>query len=228
MGRVKDIVGHKHKMLTVESNSGELFQDGSVLWNCRCECGNIVKLTSWQFRKATSCGCYRKIKDRKYNTYKKQGAYTLVFDAKGNYTIVDTKLLLKIKKYYWFKDDRGYFISVTGTNHKTAIRLHNFVFGRLPKGFEVDHKNRKKYDNRRCNLRQATRAENNINHGVPKSNTSGYVGVSFSKQKNKYRAYITVKGIQISLGLHTTPEEAYRARLEAEKKYYGEFSSQLD
>ena len=57
MGRVKDILGHKHKMLTVESNSGELFQDGSVLWNCRCECGNIVKLTSWQFRKATSCGC---------------------------------------------------------------------------------------------------------------------------------------------------------------------------
>ena len=226
MGRIKDITGNRHKMLVVESNSGKFFQDGSVLWNCRCDCGNLVKLTSWQFRKATSCGCYRKVKDRKYNTYEKHGVYTLIFDTKGNYTIVDTRLLSELKKYYWFKDNYGYFVSVTG-KHGKSIRLHNFVFGNIPDGFEVDHKNRKKYDNRRCNLRQATRAENNTNHGLNKANTSGYVGVSYVKQRNKYRAYITVNNKQISLGLHNTPDEAYQVRIEAERKYFGEFSSQL-
>lgn len=226
MGRIKDIIGNRHKMLVVESNSGKLFQDGSVLWNCRCDCGNLVRLTSWQFRKATSCGCYRKVKDRKYNTYEEHGVCTLIFDTKGNYTIVDTKLLPELKKYYWFKDNYGYFVSVT-RKHGKAVRLHNFVFGNISDGFEVDHKNRKKYDNRRCNLRQATRAENNINHGLNKANTSGYVGVSYMKQRNKYRAYITVNGKQISLGLHDSPEEAYQVRLEAERKYFGEFSSQL-
>ena len=229
MCRIKDITGQRNNMLVVESNSGEIFTDGGILWNCRCDCGNVVKLTSCQFRKAVSCGCYKKIKDRKYNTYEEYGVCTLIFDSKGNYTIVDTKMIPKLREYYWFKESTdGYFVSVTGTKHEKRIRLHNFIFGEVPEGYEVDHKNRKKYDNRYCNLRQATRAENNINHGLNKANTSGYVGVSYMKSKDKYRAYITVKGKQISLGLHKTPEEAYQARLNAERRYFGEFSSQLE
>lgn len=225
MSRVKDITGQRNNRLTVISNSGEYFSDGSVLWNCQCDCGNVVKLTSWQFRKAVSCGCYKANKDRKYNTYEKHGVCTLIFDSKGNYTIVDTELLPTLKKYYWFQESTGgYFVSVTNTKGK-RIRLHNFVYGNIPDGYEVDHKNRKKYDNRRRNLRLATRAENNINRGLNSSNTSGYVGVSYMKSRGKYRAYITVNSKQISLGLYDTPEEAYQARLEAEQKYFGEFSS---
>lgn len=226
MSRIKNIVGEKHNMLTVISNSGEYFSDGCVLWNCRCECGNITKLTAWQFRRAVSCGCYRTIKDRKYNTYEVYGVCTLIFDCRGNYTIVDSELLPELKKYYWFREPNGYFVSVTGTKHEKRIILHNFIFGEVPKGYEVDHKNRKKYDNRRCNLRQATRAENNINHGLSVANSSGYVGVSYLKSRRKFRAYITVNGKQISLGLYDSPEKAYQARLKAERKYYGEFSSQ--
>lgn len=228
MGKVNNIIGQRNNRLTVISNSGEYFRDGSILWNCQCDCGNIVKLTSWQFRKAVSCGCYREIKDRKYNIYEKHGVCTIVFDSKGNYTIIDTELLPKLKEYYWFQEPTsGYFVSVTKTKGK-RIRLHNFVFGYIPEGYEVDHKNRKKYDNRRINLRLSTRAENNINHGLTSTNTSGYVGVSYVKTKDKYRAYITVNYRQISLGLYDTPESAYQARLEAERKYFGEFSSLLD
>lgn len=167
------------------------------------------------------------MKDRKYNTYETYGVCTLIFDSKDNYTIVDTKLLTELKKYYWFQEPTsGYFVSVTNTKGK-RIRLHNFVFGVVPNRYEVDHKNRKKYDNRCRNLRLATRSENNINHGLSSANTSGYVGVSFMKTKNKYRAYITIDNKQISLGLYNTPKEAYEARLKAEKKYFGEFSSQI-
>ena len=82
---IKNIVGERHKMLEVISNSGEYFKDGSVLWNCKCDCGKIVKLTSHQFHKErVSCGCYRTIKDRCYNTYEILGNITLVFDNKNN------------------------------------------------------------------------------------------------------------------------------------------------
>lgn len=225
MGRVKDIVGKVNNMLTVISDSGTKFSDGCVLWNCKCICGNIVKLTSWQFRNAVSCGCYKKVKDRKYNTYRIERDITYIYDSKGEYTIINTEFLFKVMPYYWFIDNCGYARSVTGTKHGKFVRLHNFIFGDIPDGYEVDHINRCKYDNRKENLRLATRAQNNINHGLSKTNTSGYVGVSYMKTKGKYRAYITVNDRQISLGLHDTAELAYEARLKAEKEYFGEFSS---
>lgn len=225
MSRVKNIIGSTNNMLTVISDSGERFSDGCVLWNCKCVCGNIIKLTSWQFRKAVSCGCYRQVKDRKYNTYKTDGDITYIYDSKGNYTLIDSAILSKVKPYYWFITNNGYACSVTGTKHGKRISLHNFIFGSVPDGHEVDHINRCKYDNRLSNLRVATRAQNNINHGLSKCNTSGYVGVSYVKSKGKFRSYITVNGKQISLGLYDTVELAYNARLKAEKEYFGEFSS---
>lgn len=54
----------------------------------------------------------------------------------------------------------------------------------------------------------------------PKNNKSGYKGVSYMKNKGKYRAYIGLRGKQINLGLYDTAEEAYLARLAGEEKYY--------
>lgn len=54
----------------------------------------------------------------------------------------------------------------------------------------------------------------------PKNNESGYKGVSYMKNKGKYRAYIGLRGKQINLGLYDTAEEAYQARLDGEEKYY--------
>ena len=57
----------------------------------------------------------------------------------------------------------------------------------------------------------------------PSTNTSGYKGVGFHKQRNKWRARIMVDNKDISLGLYDTIEEAIKARKEAEIKYFGEF-----
>lgn len=54
----------------------------------------------------------------------------------------------------------------------------------------------------------------------PINNSSGYKGVSYMKNKGKYRAYIGLRGKQINLGLYDTAEEAYKARLVGEEKYY--------
>ena len=47
-------------------------------------------------------------------------------------------------------------------------------------------------------------------------NSSGYTGVSYMKNKKKWRAYINLRGKQIHLGLFETKEEAYEKRKEKE------------
>ena len=49
----------------------------------------------------------------------------------------------------------------------------------------VDHINRNRYDNRRCNLRYVNPTENARNTSKSKANTSGIIGVWWSN-KDKY------------------------------------------
>lgn len=87
---------------------------------------------------------------------------------------------------------------------------------------EIDHKNRKRDDNRWENLRQVTHQQNSFNHPIVKKNTSGVLGVSFDTQTSKWRASISPNGKTIHLGRFSTIEAALLVRIEAEKKYFGE------
>ena len=88
---------------------------------------------------------------------------------------------------------------------------------------EVDHINHNGLDNRKENLRIVTHKQNKFNNPILSTNTSGVTGVSWSKQKNKWRAYITIDNKQKSLGYYFNKEDAIKARKEAEEKYFGEF-----
>lgn len=59
------------------------------------------------------------------------------------------------------------------------------------------------------------------NKRLPKTNTSGHKGVSYRKSSDKWEAKLEVKGVVNYLGLYQTKEEAIKARIEAETKYYG-------
>lgn len=41
-----DITGHKYGKITVISKTSEEYSDGSFLYECKCDCGNIAKTTS--------------------------------------------------------------------------------------------------------------------------------------------------------------------------------------
>ena len=62
-----------------------------------------------------------------------------------------------------------------------------------------------------------------LNKTLFKNNTSGVKGVSWSKQKQKWEAYIKFQGKQFHLGLFDDIEEAKEAREEAEIKTHKEF-----
>ena len=87
----------------------------------------------------------------------------------------------------------------------------------------VDHIDNNKENNNFDNLRFATHTENCRNRQVSKKNTSGCKGVY--REKNKWRARITVDGINAHLGYFDNIEEAKQARQDAVKKAFGEFTN---
>jgi hypothetical protein len=84
-----------------------------------------------------------------------------------------------------------------------------------------DHINRNGLDNRKNNLRVCTHQENTTNRSLMSKNTSGFVGVSWCKATNNWRAQIMVDYKGIHLGCFDSKEDAIKARLNAELKYYG-------
>ena len=107
------------------------------------------------------------------------------------------------------------------------IRAHRVAwaicYGAWPTD-DVDHINGDRKDNRIVNLRLSTRSENLRNRKKFPRNKSGYVGVSFYKQRENWNARIGINGRYINLGYFNTKEEAAEARAEAEKKYWGDYA----
>lgn len=100
------------------------------------------------------------------------------------------------------------------------IFLHRLVMNAV-KGDIVDHINRNKLDNRRCNLRLVSSLENNMN----RANLSHkkYKGVFWHKRKNKFCAQLGVSNKRIWLGTFTDEIEAAKAYDKAANEIYGKF-----
>ena len=88
----------------------------------------------------------------------------------------------------------------------------------------ADHANGNTLDNRRDNLRLATKAQNQQNQKLRSNNTSGYKGVHFNKQIGKWGALIHANRQKFPLGWFDTPEEASEAYRAAALKYHNEFA----
>ena len=80
-------------------------------------------------------------------------------------------------------------------------------------------------NNRRCNLRLATAAENQINKKKPRrDNTTGHTGITY--RNGKWIATVSCQGHKEHLGAFGTKEEAIKMREEAEEFLYGDFKPQ--
>ena len=121
-------------------------------------------------------------------------------------------------------DQYGYLrIGINNIKYAVADLVWFWCHGEWP-SFTIDHKNTDSTDNRICNLRPATRSQNNANRHVRRDSVSGIKGVSFHKQRKKWMARIKKDNNHIHLGLFNTPEEAKAAYDLAAIKYHGEFA----
>ena len=152
----------------------------------------------------------------------KDYAEIVLRDEKSNEigkALIDVEDVDKIKNIYWGLTSENY-----AYNPKYGF-LHNFILGINTDNCLVevpDHKTRNRLDCRKNNLHIVSRQENSINKGIQSNNTSGYVGVSWNKKINKYRAYIKINYEQIHLGYYENFEDAIEARRQGELKYFGE------
>ena len=117
----------------------------------------------------------------------------------------------KITGYAIFKDE-----------NKKNIALHKYLTNtQYHPELIVDHINRDKTDNRKCNLRITSNVENNLNTGLHKHNTSGVKGISYDKRNNMFEAYVNKYNKKINLGRYNTLEDATIARKIGELVVYG-------
>lgn len=176
-----------------------------------------------------SCGCLQKERsfkaNKKYNKYDLNGEFGIGYCSNtGNKFYFDLEDYDIIKDYCWNETviSTGYHaLQARDVNAGKMIRMH-YLFG--CKGW--DHIDRNPLNNRRNNLRMATIKENSINKKRYKNNTSGIIGISWESDRSKWKAFIKIDGKESRLGNFLNKEDAIKARLEAEAKYYGEFAPQ--
>lgn len=131
---------------------------------------------------------------------------------------IDIEDVNKVKsiKWYLYKCSRGVYAK---TNNYNGLKMHNLI---LPPHDEliVIHLNNDGLDNRKQNLKLVSKIEKQQNLRIAKNNKSGYKGVWFCKDRNKWQAQITINNKTKSLGRFVTLEEAVAARKKAEEMYY--------
>ena len=143
-------------------------------------------------------------------------------DKKIFKTIFNNEDREKIEKLKWGILSNGYVVG-SYKNERKRIYLHIHILGKM-NGFITDHINRNPLDNRKENLRFATKSQNSMNTVLDYSKSRG---VSYIRGLKKWRAYIGLNGKQIWLGSYKNKDEAVKARQKGEIKYFGEFNSYI-
>lgn len=201
----------------------------SAKWLCKCNCGNFteVKGAELKRRRILSCGCLKrelliennKRYKKKYNKYEICGSYVTMYTDNDEPFDIDLEDFWKVKDICWHKSC-GY---ICGVVNRKIIRLHRYVTN-CPDSMDVDHINHDTTDNRKKNLRIATRSQNMMNRKIYSNNTSGKVGVKQYGTNNKWSADISVNGTRIYLGSFENYDDAVKSRKQAEEKYFGKWS----
>lgn len=182
-----------------------------------CESKSCVKNQNLCSKHYAQIRVHGKIRETRYNKNKfreKEGYLEMIlvdfFGKEKDVTKVDKTQKENLLKYKWHLTGHGY--AACKFNGKN-LKLHHFILGKKPnKGYDVDHINRNRLDNRISNLRIVTRSENLRNNG--NSN------IHWRKEFNSWAAQVTRNYKKIHLGLFKEKNEALIAVAQFKQKEY--------
>lgn len=147
----------------------------------------------------------------------------------GHFFIIDKEDYDLVRKYTWWREPSGYFSANAKDGTNKRFRLHRLVMcGTEPCPYDIDHINTlEKWDNRKSNLRFATKTENMRNSKKGKNNNSGFIGVYWSKKDQSWYSQINLQTRTIHIRYASDKESAIKDRLTAEYILFGkEFAPQ--
>ncbi len=147
---------------------------------------------------------------------RKQGSGLLQGKARGQtvvaHALVNDDIAEVVNRYSWSMCGKY----VGGWDGSKVVYLHHFVYRALygftpDRGNDIDHIDGDKLNCLDSNLRRVPRSFNNANAGKQKNNTSGYKGVCWHKQRNRWLASVSQNNRSTYIGLFDTKEDAARA-----------------
>ncbi len=115
----------------------------------------------------------------------------------------------------WYYAAHGYGRIHHRVDGKPRVQLlHRLIAStaaELPPGYEVDHIDLNKGNNRRANLRVVTHAQNHQNKAANRGGYSRRRGVTFDRGRGKWVAKHKMHGKTFNLGRYSTEDEAAAA-----------------
>ena len=148
--------------------------------------------------------------------------------TQGKFAIVDDKDFDRLNQYKWCAHKRGgtYYAERMKRigDRRITIFMHREILGVLP-GVEIDHRIGNGLDNRSRNIRICTRSDNQCNKKKgQRQTTSRFKGVSWAKDRNKWRVWIQINGKSKYLGCFDSEVEAARKYDEEANQLFGKFA----
>lgn len=188
---------------------------GLIKWRCVCDCGAFSDVNGQNLRSGMtkSCGCLAS----SWDPIIYHDGIVGVPLTQGKVALINAADLPLVRGYKWMAQrHRKTFYAKAKSGR---LRMHKLLTGVNL----IDHKNGNGLDNRRENLRSCTPLENSWNRRGPKG-ASGFYGVSWHSQHNKWMARITVSGRRVSLGYFNSETEAARVYDRECKRLRGVFA----
>jgi len=139
--------------------------------------------------------------------------------SRGQWAWVDNSDFDYLNQWKWSSHSVGGY--ACRRDKGKSIYMHRLIMN-TPDGFDTDHINGRKNDNRRKNLRIVSRSMNMFNTPKKSNNKSGYKGVHRVSErvnpKNRWVAQITNNRKSIFLGYFNTAKKAHSAYLAKRKE----------
>ena len=144
--------------------------------------------------------------------------------TRGLHAIVDADDYEWLMQYKWYAGrppSQKTFYACRNVPGRGIMLMHRQIM-QPPKGMVVDHINGNGLDNRRCNLRICTQAQNSYNCPSRAGAKSRFRGVT--PRGDKWEAKIQHKGQVYNLGLFDNEIEAAKARDRKAIELFGEYA----
>lgn len=150
--------------------------------------------------------------------------------TRGQVAFIDDGDFEMVSRFKWYASwntcTKSFYAKTTirkPDGKRTALKMHRLIMNAQPCE-QVDHIHHLTLDNRKSELRLCTGSQNMCNSGKHADNTSGFKGVTWHKQRQKWQARIMLNGKSKFLGYFLTPELAYAAYCKAALELHGDFA----